>query len=116
MQHSDDGHAQIAQQREDVAAGWATEDAVLVLEDDKINSVDVQEVGGARIGFEVALGDLKTDARWVGIALLGVVDGNSKDVGFWGGSGEGFAEVGGEGGDAALSRQVVADDGDLAKS
>ena len=54
VQRRHDRHAQLAQQRQQVTAGLAAEDAVLVLHGDDVDGVDVQEVGRARVGVDVA--------------------------------------------------------------
>ena len=56
---------------EHVAARLAAEDPVLVLHADDVDGVDVQEVGGAAVGREVALGDLEANARRVGVPCPG---------------------------------------------
>ena len=112
VEGGDDGHAEFAQESEDMAAGGAAEDAVFMLETDQIHVVDVEEVGGALVGGEFVLLEFEANAGRVGVALRGVVDGDGEagEVGESGG--EGFAEIGGEGGDAAAAGQVVADYGD----
>ena len=80
VQRRHDRHAQLAQQREDVAAGLAAEDPVLVLHAQDVDGVDVQEVRRAPVRGEVALGDLEADPRRVGVAPAGVVHGQHEAV------------------------------------
>ena len=69
VERRDDRHAQLAQELEDVAAGLAAEDAVLVLHGHDVDRVDVEEVGGAPVGGDVALGDLEADPRRIRVLL-----------------------------------------------
>ena len=95
-----------------MAAGAPAEDAVLVLQAHEIDVVDVQEVGGAAIGVDVLLRQFEADAGRIVVARLGVVDGQGDARRLDALDGDGLAQVGREGGDAALARQVIADEGD----
>ena len=48
VQRRDDRHGQARQQRHDVAAGLAAENAEFVLQGDDVEPAGVQELGGAR--------------------------------------------------------------------
>ena len=65
VERRDDRHAEIAQELEHVAAGLRSEDAVLVLDGDDVDGADVEEVSGAPVRGDVALGDLEAYARRV---------------------------------------------------
>ena len=114
MQRRDDRHPQVAQQREDVAARRAAVNAVLVLEADDVGVAEVEKVGRAAIRVEVLLCELETHLRRVLVALGHVVDRDDAAVDRRILSRDSAAQIGGEGGDAALARQVVADETDFA--
>jgi len=108
-------HAQLAQHRQDVASRRSPEDAVLVLHADKIHVVDVEEIRRAQVGGDLVLLQLEADALRVVVALGPVVDRDGDDRQVRRDAGKRLAQVRGEGGDAALPRQVIADHGDLAQ-
>jgi hypothetical protein len=66
-------HAQVAQQRQHVAARLAAEDAVFVLEAEDVDPAHVQEVARAAISGEIALRDFEAHALAVSVAFAGVV-------------------------------------------
>jgi hypothetical protein len=112
VQGGDDRHAQLAQQRQNVAARRAAEDAVFMLQANEVHVVAVEEISGASIGGGVALRDFEADARRIVVARFGVVDRQREARRVRVGGGDGFTQVGGEGRDAALPRHVIADEGD----
>ena len=71
VQRRDDRHPELAQELKDVAPGLSAEDSVLVLDRDDVDRVDVQEVRGAAVRRELALGDLEPNARRVCVAPTG---------------------------------------------
>ena len=74
VQRRDDRHAQLAQQREHVAAGLAAEDAVLVLHATRTSTLlTLRKSAARRYDVEVALGDLEAHARRIRVPLAGVV-------------------------------------------
>ena len=115
VQRRHDRHAQLAQQREDVAARLAAEDAVLVLHAHDVDGVDVQEVRRAPVRRDVALGDLEANPRRVRVTLAGVVHREHEAVDRGELGRDRVAEIGREGGDPALARQVVAEHRDSAQ-
>ena len=110
VQGRDDGHAQFTQEGQDVTARPSTEDAIFVLQAHEVYVVDIQKVGGAAIRVNILLRQFKSNAGWIGVAGLDVVDGqgNARCSAVFGG--DGLTQIGGECGDAALARQVVADE------
>jgi hypothetical protein len=112
MEGGDDGHADLFEEGEQVAAGGAAVDAELVLDGEDVGVVEVEEIGGATVGVEVFFEEFEADAGWVVVALDPVVDCADEAVGFRSGGGDGLAEVVGEGGDAAESGQVICQEGD----
>ena len=113
VQRRDDRHPQVAQQADDMAAGRAAEDAVLVLEADDVGVGEIEEIGRPQVRVELLFLDLEPDFRRVVVTLGNVVDRHDEAIraGILGGDRR--AEVVGEGRDAALSRQVIADERDL---
>src|SRR4030095_16963582 len=93
-------------------AGLASEDAVFVLHADKVDGIDVQEVRCTPIRCEVALGDLEPDSRRISVAPSRIV--HREDVTFDRRklAGDRVGQVGREGRDPALTRQIIADKGD----
>ena len=81
VQGRDDRHPQVAQQAEDVAAGRAAVDAVLVLEADDVGVREVQEVGRPEVAVQVLLVDLEPDLRRVVVPLGAVVDRHDEALG-----------------------------------
>src|SRR5204862_3373339 len=55
---------------------------------------------------------LEADPRWMGITLAGVVHSDHEAIGIRDLRGDGAAEIGGKSSDAALARQVIAEDRD----
>ncbi|QDV06244.1 hypothetical protein Poly30_17510 [Planctomycetes bacterium Poly30] len=114
VQRRDDGHAQLTQKRDQVGARTAPEDPVLVLDADHVDGVDVQEVGGAAIGSELALLDLEAHRVRVVVPLSHVVHRQDEAIDVREVLSYRLAEVRRERGDSALARQVIADHRDLA--
>jgi hypothetical protein len=111
VQGRDQGHLQISQQRQHVAARLPSEDAILVLQTDDINVIEVQEVSGGLVGVDVLLLDLEPDALRVMIALFDIGDGHGEALDPGIKRRERLADVRGERGDPALAGQVIADEG-----
>jgi hypothetical protein len=112
VQRRHDRHAQLAQEGDQVAAGLAAEDAELVLHRDDVDAVDVQVVGGPPVRRRIGLADLEADARGVAVALARVVHRDDEAVDRRRRVEERAGEVRRERGDAALSRQVIAEHAD----
>ena len=74
VQRGDDRHAQLAQQRQHVAAGRPAEDPELVLHADDVHVADVEEVRRALVGRQVLLLDLEANHVRILVAALDVVD------------------------------------------
>ena len=93
-----------------MAARAPAENAVFMLQADEVHVVDIQEVGGAAIGIDILLREFKPNAGRIGVTGLDVIDrqGDAGCLMILGG--DGLAQIGGERGDAALARQVVADE------
>ena len=111
VQRRDDRHAQFAQECQDITARLSSEDAVFMLQRHHVHVVDVQEIGGAAIGFNILLGQFEADPRRVLVACFGIIDRQRDAGGAFVFIGDGLAEIGGKCGNAALTRQVIADKG-----
>ena len=112
VQRHDHGHAQRADEIEDVAAVVAAEDAVLVLHRDQAHGTVVHELRGARvIGFHV-LPNLELHVRRVLVLARRLGDGEHHGQRALVGPGDGRGEIGRERCDAAAARTVRADERD----
>jgi hypothetical protein len=80
MERRHDRHAQLAQQRQHVAAALAAEDPVLVLHARDVDRVDVQEVRRPAVRGDVAVRDLEADRRRIGVTPVAVVHGEREAV------------------------------------
>ena len=114
VQGRDDRHAQLAQERQQQATGSPAEDAELVLHGHQVDAVDVEIVGGPAVRRRVGFGDLESHAARIGVLPARIVHRHHEAVDPRRRLGEGAAEMGGEGGDPALPRQVVANHADAA--
>ena len=104
-----DRHPQLAQKREQMTAGLSAEDPVLVLHGDHVDGVHVEEIGRARVRAVVAVGELEADALRIIVLVPPVVHGQHEAVEIGARGGDRIAQIGGECGDAALARQVIAE-------
>ena len=97
-----------------MAARGSAENAELVLQADDVHVADIEEVGRAQIGRQVLLLDLESNYLRILIAALDVIHRHAETLALRMRGCDGGKQVGREGGNAALARQVVADKGDLA--
>ncbi len=109
----DDGHAQFAQQPEEVAADRPAENAVFVLDADDIDVGDIKEISGAKVGGEVLLGDFESHFRRIIVTFGEIVDRGDQtfDIGKFGGDGR--PQVAGKSGNAAFARGIIGEEGDF---
>ena len=113
VQGGGDRHPQIPQQADDVAAGRAAEDAVLMLQTDDVGVGEVQVVRRAQVTVKLLLLDLEPDFPRVVIPLGEIVHRHHEAVGTRKLGGHRRADVMRERGNPALARQIVADEGDF---
>ena len=85
-----------------------------MLQADDVDVAEVEEVGRPAIGVEILLGKLEAHFGRVVVAAFDVVDRRDDAVGLGILRGDRLAQVEGERRDAALPRQIIADEGDLA--
>ena len=104
-----DGHAEFAEQLDDVAPRHAPEDAELVLQTDHVDVVDVQEFGRAPVRGQFLVPHFKTDPRGIVVPFLHIVHGNREHVGIRVRLGKRLAHVSGERRYPALARKVISD-------
>ena len=110
MQRCHHGHAEPVEQREDVVAGFAAEDAELVLERDNIVPAVIQNIRRVGIVLDRLVANLEPDLRR--IVVRAAVVGHRDDAGFNVGiqGCDGLSQIGREGRDAAATRQGVSDE------
>src|SRR4051794_24867078 len=96
-----------------MAAGRPAVDAKLVLDQDYLYVVDVEEIGCAAVGIEFLLVDLKSDSSWIGVAFGSIIDRAHDALTLREFRRNSITNVGGEGGDAALTRKMVSEKGYL---
>ena len=114
MKRGDDRHSQFAQKRQNVTAGRPAENAELVLQADDVHVADVEEVRRAQIGRQILLLNLEANHFRILVAALDVIDRHRETLALRMRGCHGGKQVGRKRGDAALARQVVADERDLA--
>src|SRR5690242_6662979 len=115
MQGGDHRHLQPAQEFQDVSARGSAKNAVFVLQAYEVNVAEIQEIRCLAVGSNLILGKFEPDPGRVGVAFWGIVDGKREEFGGAEFRVDRVAQVGREGGDTALPRKVVADDGDAAR-
>ena len=86
---------------------------ILVLQADDVGVGEVEEIGRAQVRVELLLLDLEPDLGRVFVTLGESLTGTTKQSGPGILGGDRRAQVVGEGRDAALPRQVIADERDL---
>src|SRR5271163_2702895 len=99
-----------------MAARWSPVDAKLVLDRHHLNIIDVQEVSRATIGINFFFINLKSDSTRIVIAFRSIVHRTHDALTFRELRGNRFAEIGGKGGNAALSWKMIAHEGYLLNS
>lgn len=108
MQGRYDGHVQLAQESQYVTARAPSKDAILVLQRDDVDIVDIQKIGGASIRLDILFRQLESNARRVLVTGFDIVDRqrNARRPRIF--RRHCLTQVCREGGNAALARQVVA--------
>ena len=114
VERGDDGHFQFANQRQQMAPGGPAVNPKLVLNADDVHVADVEEVRRALVGGEILLFYFKTHDAGILVPLLDIIDRHRKALALGVLRRHRGEQVGREGGDAALARQIVAEKGDLA--
>ncbi len=113
VQRRDDRHFQFPQHGQHVAAGRPAKNPELVLHADDVHIADIQEVRRALIRRQVLFLNLEAHRRRVFVTTLNVIDRHRETLALGMFRCHGREQVGGERGDAAFARQVIAEQRDL---
>ena len=105
MQRRDDRHGQARQQRHDVLAGLAAENAEFVLQRHDLEPAAVQEIGRPNIVFDTSVVDLKADGGRIVIDLTMIGHGDDGGFEIRTRVGDGVLQIGGECRDSASAGQ-----------
>jgi len=95
-----------------MASCRASVDAEFMLHAQHLGVAEIQEIRRPTIGVQIFLVQFKPDPGRIVVSIGPVVDGTGETVGFGRRRGDRFAEIVGEGGDAAETGQVAAQEGD----
>src|SRR5258708_9320164 len=93
--------------------GGPAVDAKFVLNQDYLHIVDIEEIGGASIGIEFLLVDLKSDASRIVVAFGSIIDRAYDALTFRKFGRNCITNVRGERSNAALTRKISSDKTDL---
>ena len=110
VERGHDRHFQARQQLDDIAAGLAAENPVLVLEARDVVAGAVQELGRPHVVTDHVVADLEADGGGIRIATTGVRHGDDAGLEVRPGRGHRPMQVVGEGRDPATTRKVIADE------
>ncbi len=113
VQGGHQGHAQAAEQVQDMDAVIPAENPEFVLEANHLHPVHVQKVRRQPVLGQNPLVDLETYLAGISIPLGNIVHHHSKMISAGVFLGKGRQQICGEGGDAALARQEIADQRDF---
>ena len=103
------GHFQLANQRQQMAAGGPAVDPKLVLNADDVHVADVEEVRRALVGGKILLFDFETHDAGILVPLLDIINRHSEALALWVLRRHRSEKVGSKGGNATLARQVIAE-------
>lgn len=95
-----------------MTASGAPVDAKLMLHAEHVDVVEVDKVRRTAIAIEVLLQDLEANSRWVSVAFDVIIHRTRNALRVRCSAGDGFAKVGGEGGDSTLPRFVASEECD----
>src|SRR5258707_15426312 len=93
--------------------GGPAVDAKFVLNQDYLHIVDIEEIGGASIGIEFLLVDLKSDASRIVVAFGSIIDGAYEALAFRKFGRNCITNVRGERGNGGLRRRGMSGKSDL---
>jgi hypothetical protein len=100
-------HVYVAQKSQKMAPGRPAVDAKLVLDQNYLNVVDIEEIGGAAIGIEFFFVDLKSDPSGIVVAFGSIIDRAYDALTFREFRRNCITNVRGERGNAALTWKVI---------
>jgi hypothetical protein len=113
MERCDHGHFQFAQQRPHVTSCRPAVNPELVLYRDQVHVADVDEVCRTLVGRDILLFYFETDDAGILVAFLDIIYWYREALGLRVPRRHSGKQVGREGSDAALARQVVPDESDF---
>src|SRR5437588_13047664 len=99
---------------QNMAAGWPSEDAVLVLQADHVDIVEIEEFSGGLIRTQVILCQRPPNPRRIGISRFRIVHGQRQQSRAPILGGDSPTQVGRESSNSTLAGKIVANDGDPA--
>src|ERR1017187_124748 len=114
MQRRNNRHSKFAEKRKDVTAGGPAVNAEFVLQTDHVYVADVEEVSGAQVGRQVLLLNFEANHFRILVAARDVVDRHCQALALGMRACYGGKQIGREGSNSTLARQVVPDKSDLA--
>ena len=109
MQRCYHRHAEVFEKMQDMAAGLAPKDSVLMLQRNDADAAGIDKLGCRPIGDEIGLRQLEPHPRRVAVMGLRIVHGYDKKIGARVLSNNRVAQISRERGNSTLSRNVVAD-------
>lgn len=101
MERRNDRHTQLAQSFKDITACPSPEDAVFMLQGHHIHVIDIQEIGGAAVGFDIPLSQFEPYTRRVFVACFCIIDWKSNARRAFVFNRHSLTQIGGKCGDSA---------------
>jgi hypothetical protein len=109
MQRRDDRHRQPGQQAHDMASGGTAEDAEFMLERDRVEPIRVQEIGGARVIFNLVIFYLAANDGWIVVSMAMVGHRHDRGIKVWARRRDRLLKMRRECRDSATARQRIPD-------
>ena len=110
MKRRDDRHFEPRQELDDIAAGLAAENSILVLKGDDVEARIVQKFGGLNIFVDHFVVNLKAHGRRIVIGAAGIGHGDDAGLQIRAIERDRPMQIVGEGCDAAAARKMIADE------
>ena len=111
VKRGDDRHFEAGQQLEDVSAGLAAKNPVLVLQANDVEMPLVQKLGGLDVLRDRFVVDLEAHGRRIVVAVAGVRHRDDASLQLRANGRDRLMKVMGEGRDSAAAGQMIADEG-----
>ena len=116
VQRRDDRHVERGDQRQDLLAVLAAEDAEFVLQRDDVRRPPVEQVRGGGVGAGIVLVETEDHVRRIVVDLAGIVHRDDRGRHARPGERQGRTKVAGEGRDTTAARQRVSNENDTGKA